>query len=168
MEDTNIYSKIFMLFGKYGVKRIFGIPGREAQFYKFDEIPSISFVSMRNESAALISSGVYNFLMNGIKSVSWTTFGPGFANSVAGIYTCHMDGYPTIALSAQVETNLINPQTHQYINQEQLAKPISNFSYELKEDSNLSEVMSQAIINALTPKKDISFISIPLNQKIAI
>lgn len=146
-----------------GVRRIFGIVGREADSILFNENQQIEFVLTRDERTAATAAYVYGRLMRR-PGICYSTFGPGMTNLVTGMAGALLDRCPAIFCSAQVEDIDGHPESqHQYVAEESLARPVTKWVTKVSNASQLREAVYKAFKIAIEEPWGPTFISIPAN-----
>ena len=98
---------------KEGVEVVFGYPGGTVLFL-YDALLEANFrhIMTRHEQAAAHAADAYA-RATGRVGVCLATSGPGATNLVTGIATAHMDSIPMVALTGQVNKDLIGRDAFQ-------------------------------------------------------
>ncbi|GAB4202967.1 MAG: acetolactate synthase large subunit [Coleofasciculaceae cyanobacterium] len=150
------------LLSSNGTRLVFGIVGREGAAIRFDRSDKLQFVLCRHEQCAAIMAEVAGRLL-GSPQVCFVTLGPGLTNALTGIASSFKDRSPLLAIAAQAETYNCHAEVHQYLDNVELAKPITKFAAEPK---NVRELVSDfyAAQNAIsTGRPGPAFLSIPID-----
>ena len=123
----NTAHKLQKYLSSVGVKKIFGIVGREGAAILFDETKTdIEFVLTRHELSAGMMAISQSKLTGNTPQVCFATLGPGATNLMTAIGSAYQDRHPLIAIVAQVERNsIIYGDVHQCIDPVSVAKPIT-------------------------------------------
>ena len=146
-----------------GVRRIFGIVGREADSILFSENPLIEFTLTRDERTAATAAYIYGRLERR-PAICYSTFGPGMTNIVTGMAGALLDRCPVVFCSAQVEDTDGHPESqHQYVEEESLARPLAKWVTKVSSSSQLREALHKAFAIAIEEPWGPTFISIPAN-----
>lgn len=146
-----------------GIRRIFGIVGREADSILFSENHLIEFILTRDERTAATAAYVYGRLMR-CPGICYSTFGPGMTNLVTGMAGALLDRCPAIFCSAQIEdVDGHSKSQHQYVAEESLARPVAKWVTKVSTSSELKEAIHRAFTIAMAEPWGPTFISIPAN-----
>ncbi len=156
-----------------GVKRIYGIPG-DSLNPVMDAIRKngkIEFVQVRHEEGAALEAA-FESKATGQVTVCMGTSGPGSIHLLNGLYDAKMDHASVIALTGQVETELIGSDYFQEVNLNALFSDVSVFSAEVinpKTAQTLTKrAYREAMINHgvahLTLPADIMRLPSPFNE----
>lgn len=147
-----------------GIRKIFGIVGREASSILFDELAdSIKLVLMRNElSVGVTACAVAGFTKT--PQVCFVTLGPGATHIMTALATASLDRYPIVVIAAQLESCSIDyNNAHQCLDVVSMVKPLTKFAYELKSPFELRSAIDTAFTLSMTQPYGPSFISIPID-----
>lgn len=128
----------------YGIKIISGIPGGSI-LPLYDELnrSSIRHILVRHEQAAgFIAQGMTR--STGKPAVCLATSGPGAMNLLTAIADARADSVPIIAITGQVNTNLIGTDAFQEADTFGLSFPITKHSVMVKNAHELLEVIPKA------------------------
>lgn len=133
-----------------GIRRVFGVPGRENASILFNEVPAIQYVTTRIELTAGIAAD-FTGRMTRKPQVCFSTMGPGATNMTTAVASAMLNHSPLIFISAQLESddNYYN-LTHQCLDQTEVMKPITKWSYELRSPADLSWALDKAFKLATT------------------
>jgi acetolactate synthase-1/2/3 large subunit len=146
-----------------GIKYIFGIPGAKIDRL-FETIESQDndlqlIVARHEQNAAFMAQAVGR--ITGKPGVALVTSGPGASNLATGLLTAQTEGDPVVAIAGQVPRKDLYRRTHQSTPSVALFSPITKFSAEIQDTSNISEVIANAFTQASTSPAGASFISLP-------
>ena len=73
------------------------------------------------------------------------TSGPGVGNLASGLMTASAENDPVLAIGGQVPRKDLYRLTHQSTPAAALFEPITNYSVEIQDPNNISEILSNAI-----------------------
>jgi N2-(2-carboxyethyl)arginine synthase len=154
-----------------GIRKIFGIVGREADSIMFDECPDIDFVLTRHEAnAGFMALAMSRF--TGEPQVCFSTLGPGSTNLTTALGTAILDRYPLICIAAQLETYEVEYNfAHQCVDGVSINRPVTKYSYELVPGDDIAVILRTAFKIATAAPAGPVFISIPndiLKQNVLI
>lgn len=168
MSDTQRYGADLIVDSlvNHGIDLIFGIPGAKIDrlFERLDHPKagekSPKLVVVRHEQSAAFMAQAFARI-TGKTGAMVVTSGPGVGNLTTGLMTANAEGDAVIALGGQVPRRDLYRLTHQSTPSAQLFAPITNFSAEIQDPNNISEIMSNAFAAANGPKHGAAFVSIP-------
>jgi len=145
----------------WGVKRIYGIVG-DSIFGLMDAIAKqdrIQFIAVKHESTAAFMAAA-EARLTGSLSVCMATSGPGLANLINGLSEAQMDNVPVLAITGQVPLRKIGTHYKQYIDQQQLIKPIATYSSLVVHPDSIIDLLTNAIYKSMA-EKTVTHVSIP-------
>lgn len=146
-----------------GIRRIFGVPGRENAGILFNEVDGIDYITTRVEFTAGIMADFTGRLTRK-PQVCFSTMGPGATNMATAVASAMLNHSPMIFFSAQLESDdKFYNLTHQCVDQTAVMAPICKWSYELKTPEELSSVIDKAFRIATTEPVGPVHIAIPTN-----
>lgn len=150
---------------KHGVNLVFGIPGAKIDrlFEGLDgqdseDAPKL--IVTRHEQNAAFMAQAYGRL-TGKTEVAITTSGPGVGNLVTGIMTANAEGDPMLAIGGQVQRKDLHRATHQSTPSTEIMAPITQYSAEIQDPNNISEIMANAFEASQDARKGAAFVSLP-------
>jgi N2-(2-carboxyethyl)arginine synthase len=158
------FSKLLLLYLKsIGIKRIFGIVGREGEAISFTEVPGIEFILTRHEMTAGIAAiSVSRFTK--APQICFGTLGPGITHYMTALATASLDRYPLILIVAQLETSSLNyDNAHQCLDNIRIAQTLCKFSKEINNPSEIKDALESAVEASMTLPYGPSVISIPID-----
>jgi len=150
---------------KHGVNLVFGIPGAKIDrlFEGLDgqdseDAPKL--IVTRHEQNAAFMAQAYGRL-TGKTGVAITTSGPGVGNLVTGIMTANAEGDPMLAIGGQVQRKDLHRATNQSTPSTEIMAPITQYSAEIQDPNNISEIMANAFEASQDARKGAAFVSLP-------
>jgi len=150
----------------HGVDLVFGIPGAKIDrlFEKLEnpepgKVSPKLVVTRHEQNAAFMAQGFAR--ITGKTGVMIATSGPGVGNLVSGVMTANAESDPVLAIGGQVPRKDLYRLTHQSTPSAALFEPITNYSVEVQDANNISEIISNAIASANGPKPGAAFVSMP-------
>lgn len=144
-----------------GVKTIFGYPGGALlPMYEALRQSSIEHILVRNEQAAPHYASGYA-RMNDTVGVCLATSGPGATNLVTGIATAYLDSIPVVAITGQVERQLIGSDAFQEADIFGATTPFTKHSYLIKNPEDIPRIIHEAFHIASTGRPGPVLIDIP-------
>lgn len=145
-----------------GVEIIFGYPGGMIlPMYDalVDEKDIKQILVTHEQNAAHAADGYAR--ATGKVGVCMATSGPGATNLVTGIATAFMDSIPMVAITGQVDTNLLGRDSFQETDILDITMPITKHNFKVKDSRKLVETVRQAFEIALSGRRGPVLIDIP-------
>lgn len=150
---------------KHGINLVFGIPGAKIDrlFEGLDgqdseDAPKL--IVTRHEQNAAFMAQAYGRL-TGKTGVAIATSGPGVGNLATGIMTANAEGDPMLAIGGQVQRKDLHRATHQSTPSTEIMAPITQYSAEIQDPNNISEIMANAFEASQDAHKGAAFVSLP-------
>jgi acetolactate synthase-1/2/3 large subunit len=127
-----------------GVERIFGVPGEE-NLDVMDALKDsrVEFVLTRHENSAAFIALTCARLTNR-PHVCLSTLGPGATNMVTGVAEAFLSYVPLIAMTGQVGSDQAFVPRKQYLDLEQLYRPVTKGSFSLRAAENIPSLVRRA------------------------
>ncbi|QRF75062.1 pyruvate dehydrogenase [Thermoplasmatales archaeon] len=146
-----------------GIERIYGIPGDSLNplMDAIRQNPGIKFIQARHEEGAALEAA-FESKFTGKVTVCVGTSGPGSIHLLNGLYDAKMEGVPVIALTGQVETDLIGSDYFQEINTNRLFDDVSIFNERIVNPENAGKIVLRAYREALY-KRGVAHINLPVD-----
>lgn len=151
-------------FVAWGVKRVFGMVGH-SNLGLADAIRrrvadgEMAYVGIRHEGAAAFAASAYGKL-TGRPAACLTIAGPGATNLMTGLWDAKVDRAPVLALTGQVQTQVLGPGAFQDIDLRSAFEAVSRFSQPVLPTSNHTELASLACKTALV-ERDVANLIFP-------
>ncbi|WP_099355718.1 thiamine pyrophosphate-binding protein [Fredinandcohnia onubensis] len=145
----------------WGVKRIYGVVG-DAIIGLMDELAkqnSIQFIAVKHESVAAMMASA-EAKLTGRLGVCLATMGPGLGNLLNGLGDAYMDKAPVLAITGQAPSQKIGTDYKQYLNQQELIKPLAEYTSLLAHPDAIIDVLTKAMKTSLD-KGAVTHLSIP-------
>ncbi|MDO4287686.1 MAG: biosynthetic-type acetolactate synthase large subunit [Eubacterium sp.] len=151
---------------KEGVEMIFGYPGGALlPFYEALRESPIEHILVRNEQAAPHYASGYA-RESGKVGVCMATSGPGATNLVTGIATAYMDSIPMVAITGQVNRELIGTDAFQEADITGATAPFTKHSYLVQQAKDIPKIFKEAFHIASTGRPGPVLIDIPRDVQI--
>ncbi len=146
-----------------GVTMTFGYPGAViCPFYDYIFQSDIEHVLVRSEqNAAHAASGFAR--TSGKAGVCIATSGPGATNLITGIATAYMDSIPLVAITGQVNSDLLGRDVFQEADITGACEPFTKHSYLVKNTEDLPRVFKEAFHIATTGRPGPVLIDVPVD-----
>ena len=145
-----------------GVEIIFGYPGGMIlPMYDalYDEKEIKQILVTHEQNAAHAADGYAR--ATGKVGVCMATSGPGATNLVTGIATAFMDSIPIVAITGQVDTNLLGRDAFQEIDILDITMPVTKHNFKVKDSRKLVDTIRQAFDIAKSGRRGPVLIDIP-------
>jgi pyruvate oxidase len=117
------------------------------------------FFGIRHEGAAAFAASAYGKL-TGKPAVCFGIAGPGSTNMYTGMWDAKVDRSPMLAISGQVNTQVMGTGAFQEVDLVGAFQTVAHFNHSVQQNSKHSELMSLAIKSALL-NRDVSHITFP-------
>ncbi len=146
-----------------GVDTIFGYPGGAVlnvydELYKHsDEITHI--LTSHEQGASHAADGYAR--ATGKVGVCLSTSGPGATNTVTGIATAYMDSVPLVAISCNVNVNLLGKDSFQEIDITGITMPVTKHNFIVKDVNTLADTLRRAFYIAQSGRPGPVLVDIP-------
>jgi nitrite reductase/ring-hydroxylating ferredoxin subunit len=140
----------------WGVKHVFGMVGHSNlgladAVRAAEEDGNLTFIGIRHEGAAAFACSAYAKL-TGKPAACLTIAGPGATNLLTGLWDAHVDRAPVLALTGQVNTQVLGPGAFQEIDQASAFEAVSAWSQTVLHSSNHAELMTLALKHAIVER----------------
>jgi acetolactate synthase I/II/III large subunit len=144
-----------------GVEYIFGIPGEETSDLMMSLLDSkIKFVLVRHEQAAAFMADMYGRLTQKV-GVCLSTLGPGATNLTTGVANANMDRSPILVITGQTDTDLLHKESHQNMDAVAMFKPITKWTWSIRNADSIPEIVRRAFKVALEEKAGAVHLELP-------
>ncbi len=137
----------------WGVRSVFGMVGHSnlglAEALRVQETRgSLSYFGVRHEGAAAFACSGYA-KASGMPAACLTIAGPGATNLLTGLWDCKVDRAPALALTGQVDIQVLGPGAFQDIDLSSAFEAVADFSEPVLHSSKHVELMNLACKNAI-------------------
>jgi acetolactate synthase-1/2/3 large subunit len=164
---------VIKFFEKKGIDRVFLVNGGSIAFMidTFKKFKKIKYVcSVHEQGAAMMADGYARIKKK--PGITMVTSGPGAQNLITGIASSWFDSIPTIHICGQVNSNdfLISKKKYpvrqsgfQETDIVSISKPITKFSYRLKNPDEIVKILNFAYETAIHGRPGPVLLDIPMN-----
>ncbi|MFB6177144.1 MAG: thiamine pyrophosphate-binding protein, partial [Halobaculum sp.] len=137
----------------WGLRHVFGIVGHSNlgvadAFREASERGELSYYGVRHEGAAAFAASAYGKL-TGRPAACFGIAGPGATNLLTGLWDANADRSPTLALTGQVETQVLGTKNFQEIDQEAAYGDVAEFEQTVLASSDHAELATRAAKTAI-------------------
>ena len=148
----------------WGVNFVFGMVGHSnlglADALRLqEETGNLRYIGIRHEGAASFAASGYAKL-TGQPAACLSIAGPGATNLLTGLWDAKVDRAPVLALTGQVNTQVLGPGAFQEIDLASAFAPVARFSQTVLRDSSAVELMNLACKNAVV-ERDVAHLIFP-------
>jgi len=166
-----VSDRIAELLAEFGIKHVFMVTGGGAMHLNdaLGRNQSLKVINMHHEQSCSMAADGYARINNLMACVNVTT-GPGGINAINGVFGAWTDSVPMVVISGQVKRetlNFNNSKLRQLGDQENnivsMVKNITKFSYILKNQNYVDDVVSKALQIASTGRPGPVWIDIPID-----
>ncbi|MCB0666053.1 MAG: Rieske 2Fe-2S domain-containing protein [Saprospiraceae bacterium] len=148
----------------WGVDTVFGMVGHSNlgiadAMRRQEKAGNLRYFGIRHEGAAAFAASGYAKL-SGKPAACFGIAGPGATNMYTGMWDAKVDRVPLLALTGQVNTQVLGTGAFQEVDLVKAFLSVAEFNHSVQLHSNHSELMAQAIKHALV-KRDVSHLTFP-------
>ena len=148
----------------WGVRHVFGMVGHSnlglADALRRQEADGkLTYIGIRHEGAAAFAASAYGKL-TGRPAACLTIAGPGATNLLTGLWDAKVDRSPVIALTGQVDTQVLGPGAFQEVDLQAAFGSVAAFSQTVLPTSRHAELASLAAKNSIL-RRDVAHLIFP-------
>ena len=148
----------------WGVTQVFGMVGHSNlgladAFRRQQDAGRLSYVGVRHEGAAAFAASAYAKL-TGRPAACFGIAGPGTTNLLTGLWDARMDRAPVLALTGQVDSQVVGPGSFQEVDLSAAFEAVTTWSKTVLPGSRHTELMNLAIKHALL-ERDVAHLIFP-------
>jgi pyruvate oxidase len=137
----------------WGVRHVFGMVGHSNlgladAIRRQEEAGKLTYIGIRHEGAAAFAASAYGKL-TGRPAACLTIAGPGATNLLTGLWDAKVDRSPVLALTGQVETQVLGPGAFQEVDLAGAFGTVAAWSQTVLAESKHAELMTLALKNAM-------------------
>ena len=148
----------------WGVRHVFGMVGHSNlgladALRRREQAGELTYIGIRHEGAAAFAASAYGKL-TGKPAACLTIAGPGATNLLTGLWDAKVDRSPVLALTGQVDTQVLGPGAFQEVDLSGAFGSVACWSQPVLRDSKHAELMNLACKNALL-RRDVAHLIFP-------
>jgi pyruvate oxidase len=148
----------------WGVSHVFGMVGHSNlgladALRRQAEQGKLTFIGVRHEGAAAFAASAFAKL-TGRPGACLSIAGPGATNLLTGLWDARVDRAPVLALTGQVETQVLGPGAFQELDLAAAFAPVAAWSQTVLASSRHAELMTLALKHALL-RRDVAHLIFP-------
>jgi CDGSH-type Zn-finger protein/nitrite reductase/ring-hydroxylating ferredoxin subunit len=149
---------------EWGVDTVFGMVGHSnlgmAEAIRVqEERGKLRYFGIRHEGAAAFAASGYA-KVSGRPAACLSIAGPGATNLLTGLWDAKVDRAPVLALTGQINTQVMGPGAFQEIELAAAFEPVARFSHTVLPGSDHAELTSLALKNAIV-ERDVAHLILP-------
>lgn len=148
----------------WGVTHVFGMVGHSNlgladALRRQEDKGRLQYIGIRHEGAASFAASGYAKL-TGKPAACMSIAGPGATNMLTGLWDAKVDRAPVLALTGQVDAQVLGPGAFQEIDLTSAFAPVARFSQTVLRDSRHAELMNLACKHAIV-QRDVAHLVFP-------
>lgn len=148
----------------WGIDSVFGMVGHSNlgladALRRQVEMGNLKYYGIRHEGAASFAASGYAKL-TGKPAACFAIAGPGSTNLLTGLWDAKVDRVPILALSGQVDTQVLGPGAFQEVDLASAFNSVAEWSQTVLPQSKHAELMTLALKNAIL-KRDVAHLIFP-------
>lgn len=141
---------------EWGVDSVFGMVGHSnlglADALRVaEEEGRLAFYGIRHEGAAAFAASAYGKL-TGRPAACFSIAGPGATNLLTGLWDANVDRSPVLALTGQVNTQVLGPGAFQEVPLDRAFDAVTAWSQTVMQPANATELMALALKHAIVDR----------------
>ena len=153
VDEPSLMDQMVDVMTDWGVDTVFGMVGHSNlgladAFRKAEEDGRLRYFAIRHEGAAAFAASAYGKL-TGRPAACFSIAGPGATNLLTGLWDANVDRSPTLALTGQVNTQVLGPGAFQEIPTAQAFAAVADWGQTVIAPANATELMALAIKHAI-------------------
>ena len=148
----------------WGVTHVFGMVGHSNlgladALRRQSELGRLSYIGVRHEGAAAFAASAFGKL-TGRPAACLTIAGPGATNLLTGMWDAKVDRAPILALTGQVDTQVLGPGAFQEVDLAAAFSSVSRWSQTVLRTSKHAELVNLALKHAII-ERDVAHLIFP-------
>lgn len=164
VESETLMDQMVDVMIDWGVDTVFGMVGHSNlgladAFRKAEAQGRLTYIGIRHEGAASFAASAYGKL-TGDPAACFSIAGPGATNLMTGLWDAKVDRVPILALTGQVDTQVLGPGAFQELPLAQAFEPVAEWSQTVLGRSNAPELMALAVKHAVV-QRDVAHLIFP-------
>ncbi|MCG8374489.1 MAG: thiamine pyrophosphate-dependent enzyme [Balneolales bacterium] len=162
--ETTVSDVMVQTMINWGVNRVFGMVGHSNLGFadalrRQEEKGNLKYFGIRHEGAASFAASAYGKL-TGKPAGCFAIAGPGSTNMFTGMWDAKVDRAPLLALTGQVDTQVLGTGNFQELDLVRAFDTVAEFNHRVQKDSRHSELMTLAVKHAIL-RRDVSHLTFP-------
>ena len=163
-ERVSLMDQVVDVLTAWGIDTVFGMVGHSnlglaEALRKAEEAGRIRFIGIRHEGAAAFAASGYAKL-TGHPAACFSIAGPGATNLLTGLWDAKVDRAPILALTGQVQTQVLGPGAFQEVPLAAAFDAVSEWSQTVLSPTNATELAALAVKHAVV-NRDVAHLIFP-------
>src|SRR5438067_2318259 len=163
-ERVSLIDQVVDVLTGWGIDDVFGMVGHSNlgladALRRASEDGRLTYVGIRHEGAAAFAASGYAKL-TGRPAACFSIAGPGATNLLTGLWDAKVDRAPVVALTGQVQTQVVGPGAFQEIPLGQAFDAVATFSQPVLSAGNAAELAALAMKHAIV-ERDVTHLIFP-------
>jgi thiamine pyrophosphate-dependent acetolactate synthase large subunit-like protein/nitrite reductase/ring-hydroxylating ferredoxin subunit len=163
-ERVSLMDQVVETLTDWGLDACFGMVGHSNlgmadALRKATEDGRLTYIGIRHEGAAAFAASGYAKL-TGRPAACFTIAGPGATNLMTGLWDAKVDRVPILALTGQVQTQVIGPGTFQELPLDHVFRPVAEYTQTILSPANATELAALAMKHAIV-QRDVAHLVLP-------
>jgi thiamine pyrophosphate-dependent acetolactate synthase large subunit-like protein/nitrite reductase/ring-hydroxylating ferredoxin subunit len=161
---TSLMDQLVDVLCEWGLDAAFGMVGHSNlgladALRAATEDGRLTYVGIRHEGAAAFAASGYAKL-TGRPAACFSIAGPGATNLMTGLWDAKVDRVPILALTGQVQTQVLGPGAFQEVPLDQAFQPVAEWSQTVLSPANATELAALAMKHAIV-NRDVAHLIFP-------
>lgn len=161
---TTLMDQMVQVMTDWGVEAVFGMVGHSNlgladAFFRAEQDGRLTYYGIRHEGAAAFAASGYAKL-TGRPAACFAIAGPGATNLLTGLWDAKVDRVPILALTGQVNTQVLGPGAFQEVPLDKAFEAVVTWSQTVLRPENGAELMALALKHAIV-KRDVGHLIFP-------
>ncbi len=161
---TSLMDQVVDVLCDWGLDAVFGMVGHSnlgmADALRHAEADGrLTYVGIRHEGAAAFAASGYAKL-TGKPAACFSIAGPGATNLLTGLWDAKVDRVPILALTGQVQTQVVGPGTFQELPLEKAFDAVAEWGQTILSPKNATELAALAMKHAIV-NRDVAHLVLP-------
>ena len=141
---------------EWGVDSVFGMVGHSNlgladALRRAESAGRLRFYAIRHEGAAAFAASAYGKL-TGRPAACFSIAGPGATNLLTGLWDANVDRSPVLALTGQVNTQVLGPGAFQEVPLDRAFDAVTSWGQTVLQPGNATELMALALKHAIVDR----------------
>jgi len=163
-ERVSLMDQVVDVLTAWGIDTVFGMVGHSnlglaEALRKAEEAGRLRFIGIRHEGAAAFAASGYAKL-TGRPAACFSIAGPGATNLLTGLWDAKVDRAPILALTGQVQTQVLGPGAFQEVPLAAAFDAVSEWSQTVLSPANATELAALAVKHAVV-NRDVAHLIFP-------
>ena len=164
VQQVSLMDQMVDVMTQWGVDTVFGMVGHSNlgladALRRAEEDGRLSYFGIRHEGAGAFAASAYAKL-TGRPAACFSIAGPGATNLLTGLWDAKVDRVPILALTGQVQTQVLGPGAFQEIPTAEAFSAVAEWSQTVTAPGNATELMALAVKHAVV-QRDVAHLIFP-------